>query len=103
MDKIASVKIGPFYYVIEYVKDLHDQSEKLDGHVQHGQTRIRLDADLNPQAQTQTLLHEIVHVIATQIGVSNLKEEVVDAMAFSLYQVVRENPHLVKMINRKIG
>lgn len=101
MNKIAFVKIGAFNYSVEYVSDLRDSSGKLDGRIRHGQTSIQIDADMNHQATAQTLLHEVIHAIATQIGVPNLKEEVVDALAYGVYQVIRENPQLVKMINSK--
>ena len=98
MEKIAEIKIGPIYYAVEYVEDFRRNGEKLDGRLQHGRTTITIEAALNHQAATQTILHEVVHAIAAQIGVPNMKEEVVDALAFGVYQVVRENPQLVKMI-----
>ena len=101
MPKIAAVKIGAIYYSIEYVTDLRRNDEKLDGRLQHGQTKITIDADMNHQATTQILLHEVVHAIAAQIGVPNMKEDVVDALAFGVYQVIRENPQLVKMITKR--
>ena len=43
-------------------------------------------------------LHEIVHAVATQIGHQSMKEGMVDALAYGIYQVMRENPGPVRMI-----
>lgn len=100
MTKLDSLKIGAIRYSVAYVKDLKRDDQKLDGHLHHNQTRISLDADMNHQAMTQTLLHETVHAIATQIGRQSLNEGVVDALAFGIYQVLRDNPELVRMIRK---
>jgi hypothetical protein len=100
MKKLDSLKIGAFRYSVVYVKDLKRDEVKLDGHLHHSQTRISLDADMNAQATTQTLLHETIHAIATQIGRQELREGIVDALAFGIYQVLRDNPELVRMITK---
>jgi hypothetical protein len=101
VNKVATVKIGPFYYSVEYIPDLRDESGKLDGRIRHSQTRIQIEADLNQQMTAQTLLHEILHAVVSQIAMPSLKEEVIDSLATGVYQVIRENPQLVKMINKK--
>ena len=99
--KIDRVKIGAIQYKVEYVKELKSPDGRLlDGHLHHNQTRISLDVDMNPQATTQVLLHEVVHALAAQMGRQNLKEDIVDALAFGFYQVMRDNPELVKMITK---
>jgi hypothetical protein len=98
MKKIDSLKVGAIRYKVEYVHDLKRNEQKLDGHIQHSQTKISLDAGLNHQAMVQTLLHEIVHAIATQIGRQEIREGVVDALAFGVYQVLRDNPALAREI-----
>src|SRR5687768_2533391 len=104
MQKIDSLKIGAIRYSVQYVKDLHRGDHKLDGHIQHGQTKISVEADLSHQAATQTILHETLHAIATQIGRPELlKEPVIDALAFGLFQVLHDNPQFVKMITHAPG
>jgi hypothetical protein len=97
MKKINSLKIGAIHYTVKYVHDLHRADQKLDGHIQHGQAKISLDADLNHQAMVQTLLHETVHAVLTQMG-SRLaaQEGFVDALAFGIYQLMRDNPALAR-------
>src|SRR5918996_1281449 len=98
--KIQSVKVGAIYYDIVLVEKLldADHNKTLDGRVQHDKTQITLDADLNHQATVQTTLHEIVHIVATQMGKQEIDEELVDAIAYAAYQVLRDNPELVRMI-----
>jgi hypothetical protein len=91
---------GPIQYKVAYVKNLQLGDVKLDGHLWHNQTRISLDAEMNEQATAQVLLHEVVHALAAQMGRQNLKEDVVDALAYGVYQVMRDNPELVRMITK---
>ena len=98
--KLDSIKIGGIRYSVAYMVDLRDEkdNQKLDGRLQHALTKISIDASLNHQATVQTLLHEVVHAVAAQIGKARLDENVVDALAYSVYQVMRDNPKLVRMI-----
>ena len=102
MQKIAAVKVGPVIYSVEYVKDLQDDGRPLDGQIDHGLAAISIKENMNEQVKVQTLLHEIIHSIEAQTGRRReLKEAMIDALAFGVYQVIRENPQLVKMINGK--
>lgn len=96
--KINSLKIGPIHYKVSYVHELKRGDEKMDGRIEHSQTKITLDADLSHQAMVQTLLHETVHAIAAQIGRPEMRESMVDALAFGIYQVLRDNPSLTREI-----
>ncbi len=100
MKKLDSLKIGAIRFKVVYVPDLHAKDEKADGYIQHHNTRISLEASMNHQATTQTLLHEAVHAIAAQIGKQNMNENTVDALAYGVYQLMRDNPELVRMIKR---
>lgn len=98
MKKINSLKIGAIRYKLAYVHDFKRGDEKMDGRIEHSQTKITLDADLSHQAMVQTLLHETIHAIATQIGRQRMSEGIVDALAFGVYQVLRDNPALAREI-----
>lgn len=93
-----SIKIGAIHYRVEEIPNLGDDSGKLDGRISHGLARIQIEDDLNPQGKVHTLLHEIVHAVATQLGHPKLDEGLVDAIAYGAYQVLRDNPILVKAI-----
>ncbi|MFA6213484.1 MAG: hypothetical protein WC714_28870 [Candidatus Obscuribacterales bacterium] len=90
------IKLGGIYYTVCKVLDLHDGEQKLDGQLKHSEASIYLDSVLCPQAEIQTTLHEIVHVITAQNGRQDMGEDAVDAMAFGLMGFLRDNPRLVK-------
>jgi hypothetical protein len=99
MPSIDTLKIGPFVFAVELGSPEDDKGNEVDGKLWHSQARIVIDKDLEKQPQKQTLLHEIVHEIAIQSG-QDVSEGLVDAIAFGIYQVVRDNPKLVRMIQK---
>jgi hypothetical protein len=98
---MAKIKIGPLYYRVQEVKDLFDGPRKLDGRISYSLTTIQIDSTLGFQARNHTLLHEIVHGVAGQLGFPDLEEELVDRIAFAAYQVIRDNPEFVRLLIRK--
>lgn len=101
MAKPEQIKIGGIQYKVSYVPDFQDEGRPLDGQIDHGLAEITIKANMNYQVQAQTVLHEIVHAIEVQSGRrKELKESMVDAIATGIYQVMRENPALVRMITK---
>ena len=96
---VSSLKIGAFTYTVILAHDLKRGDEKMDGHLEHSKSSITLDDDMDKQATTQTLLHEVVHEIAIQSG-QDLSEGQVDAIAYGWIQVMRDNPELVRMVTK---
>jgi hypothetical protein len=102
MKKPTTIKIGAIYYEVVAVEKLLDEKHsKLDGSVRHARTQISLEVDMNHQATVQTLLHEIVHIVATQLGKQELEEPLVDSIAYAAYQVLRDNPEFVRLVMKK--
>ena len=94
-----SIKVGALHFEVELVRDFNEDGRPLDGQIDHGMAKITIKGNLNKQLQVQTLLHEIVHAIESQTGRrQELKEPMIDALAFGFYQVLRDNPDLVKAI-----
>jgi hypothetical protein len=99
--KLDSLKIGAIRYKVAYVPSLQDDGRPLDGQINHDSAEIHIEANMNQQVKVQTLLHEIIHGIEVQAGRRReLKEPMVDALAFGIYQVMRDNPELVRMIRK---
>jgi hypothetical protein len=97
-----SVKIGGVRHRVIYAKNLtSDDGRPLDGQIDHGAALISIKANMDKQVQVQTLLHEILHSIEAQTGRRHeLKEPMIDALAYGIYQVMRDNPELVRMITK---
>jgi hypothetical protein len=95
------VKIGPLSFRIQYSNSpKNDKGEDVDGNLLHNIGIIQIDALMSEDAKLQTILHEIVHEkLEIQCG-HDLKEGLVDAIAFSWLEVMRDNPELVKMITK---
>lgn len=89
------VRIGGIDYQVEIVPDLRDGDKKLDGWIKYRDCMILIDQSLSRQMARQTLLHEIIHGMITTIG-RDIDEDTVDALAYMLLQVIRDNPELWK-------
>ena len=78
------LKIGGHIYKVELV-DM-DDIDSANGEQDRHRNRIRI-CKTDPQSQQEeTLLHEIIHAVN-----GGLKEEIVDSLAVSLYQVFKDN------------
>jgi len=91
------IKIGPITYEIVAVPGLRseDDGKKLFGEVKHGSCEIRIESEYSPQQRRQTLWHEILHVVLTQLGrKENQDESLVDSLAYAMMRVVEDNPWL---------
>lgn len=96
-----NIDIGPITYKIVVVPDLRgDNDKKLFGEVVHGLCEIRLEGNNAPQQGRQTLWHEIVHVILTQLGRQDegSDEPLVDGLAYAFMQVVQDNKWLAEEV-----
>jgi len=91
-----TVKIGPIAYALVEVGDLHSGGVELDGQVRHCLSEIRIERDQEEQSKTQTLWHEIVHIILNQAGrrEDSKNEDLVEALAYGLMGVIQDNPWL---------
>ncbi len=98
MGRIDKVKIGGIVFDVVRVHELKHPTDnrRLDGHIIYGKCKIDLDDDMAPQAELQTIWHEIIHGILVQAGCSETadKEDVVDAMAYGIMAVLYDNPQL---------
>lgn len=94
MTTSESIRIGGVDYVVVEDSLLHDM--QMVGQIRFLRCEIALAPGLHPEARKQALLHEIVHGLLTHAGIREQGENVVDAVAHGLMQVVRDNPQLFK-------
>lgn len=91
-----SIVVGPREYEVNYIEDLRDGSQKLNGHILYDKAEIRIDRDLADQAKRITIMHEVVHGMADAVGV-DLKEKEVELLANSLVATLSGSPQLLAM------
>ena len=103
MANVKTVKVGPLVYDVEEVEDLRSsrKRKKLWGLVDHIRCKILLRRENAAQLKRHTLWHEIVHLVLMQAGreKDSRKESLVNLLAYSLMQVVEDNPWLAESVN----
>lgn len=103
---IDAVKIGIITYEVAEANrttappDVF-KSEKVDdwvlGEIFYGKAKIYIDDEQSEQTKPTTLMHEIMHGILVQTGQykANENEGLINALSFSLVQLIRDNPELI--------
>lgn len=88
-----SVRIGGVDYEVKMVETLNDGTHMLDGQIDYCNSVIELKPnERNHQVKCQTLWHEIVHGICYDRDLSiRDNEDLVDALAKGIYQVLQDN------------
>lgn len=61
--------------------------------------KIRIRDDLLPLAEGHVMIHEIIHVYDQVLGI-NLKHASLDALAYSLMDLLVNNPQFVRYIQK---
>ncbi len=94
---IDSIRLCGLNYTVDVISELYNPQGKLDGRVQHELNRISIETNMSKQASLLTLLHEIGHIIACQIGKPNVDESLLDALAYQTFQLLVDNPKFTQM------
>jgi hypothetical protein len=89
------IQIGPVLYEVLFLHELCNEGGALMGDFNSNKARIRVNADDDEQVQVVTLWHEIVHGILYTAGIRDHDETLIDALAFGLVQVMRDNPEII--------
>lgn len=96
MTQMDKVKVGGTIFRIERTHDLRDvNGEKVDGRISYSKSLITLDNELSPQAEMETLWHELFHAILIHAGLK-ASETMVDALAYGTLMILTDNPQLVE-------
>jgi len=86
--------IGAIAYEVIEVAELASEHGTLCGEISSTKCRIRIDADMAAPVKQVTLWHEIIHGILFNAGYREHDEQQIDALAYGLMQVLRDNPIL---------
>lgn len=105
----SKVKVGPVYVTCKEVNDENCESPGIKNGAYasyHDYTlKIELNETMCPQQKAQSGVHEILHACFKQSGLSMLfdskqEEEIVRRLEPYVYGVIKENPDLVKYIQK---
>lgn len=92
---MSKIKIMSQSYDIEQLETIELGAIKL-GEVNHLENLIKICSTIPEDKKKIVLLHEIIHVIFQQLGFDEEhdNEHLIDCLANSLYQVLKDNPKL---------
>lgn len=99
---IDHLKIGPVNYTVKEQDDLHTTGKRgikkwLAGHVIYADGVIKVANDQAPDMKVALVWHEALHALLYHAGHSEQNEQHIMALGYGLVQLIRDNPHLVKM------
>lgn len=103
-----SVRVGPYRYTVKVdadrIKELEKESNTdLYGITTHGHLEIALQPDVADMVLRETLLHEVLHAVLFNTGISDrmtdkAEEHLVRALSPALFSLLRDNPDLVRYL-----
>lgn len=87
------IKIGGLVYTVEVTENMcSDHAAEID----YNRQILKVRPDYHPQKTWQSLWHEIIHGILSNLGYFDHNEKQVDEMACSLWSLFVDNPDLPK-------
>ncbi len=102
-----TIKIISQEYQVKEMPELEKRQGDFLGLCRNSELEIFIDERWKDQVQANTLLHEILHAVAHQMGKLGLdgkaEERVVETMANGLCAVIRDNPRLFSLIQKGLG
>jgi len=101
-DLPSTVKIIAHKYQVKKMPEFEKRQGDFLGVCRNSELEILIDDRWKDQLQANTLLHEILHAVACQMGKLEGKseEKVVEVMANGLCAVMRDNPTLFPAIQK---
>jgi hypothetical protein len=92
---LKTLRVGPIDYDVTFVPRLQADGESVNGYISHNACTVEVDAEMAPQTRAVTVWHETLHAILVQSGrVNDHDEELIDAIAYGIIGVLRDNPEL---------
>jgi hypothetical protein len=99
-----TLQIGPFVYTVyadlEKIKDAEKESGSLFGVTTVGDLEILLHPTSHDLVQRETLLHEVLHAVFHNVGLSEklgdkAEEQMIRSLSPALFDLLLRNPQLV--------
>ena len=77
----------------------HDMAREFSrsGHYDCNQKQIKISSDANKQHRDMSLLHEILEVLDMEMELNLAHDEQLCKLEVGLWQIFRDNPHLLKI------
>lgn len=89
---MEKVKVGGMTYKIKDVDELLHDSREVYGLCETDELVIKMNKKYKGQRYNQTLIHEIMHAVVEEAGLSlENEEDVVNRLSLVWYQVLTEN------------
>lgn len=79
-----------------YRVELHPLDDRFGDHSQL-ELLVRVRADMPPDEERESMLHELCHAIDEQLGLG-IGEKRIRPLSVGVYAMLRDNPHLVKYL-----
>ena len=93
---MSKIRIGPVEYDITKHETLSIDDRDFAGLYNSTTAEIKLLGDMPGTVTGAVLLHEILHGILTHAGLTDHPEGMIDAIAYGLLDLARNNPKLLK-------
>ena len=74
------------------------ESKRISGHCSYSQREIAIDPSVHEEEKKGVLLHEIIHSILYQAGITNTEEETIDVLAYGFLSIIRGNKDLIRWL-----
>ncbi len=92
---MSKLRIGPIEYEIKREDDLRNGEVELTGQIYYAGCDISIRAGIPDQFARVVLPHEVLHGIMQQSGLDEHPEGFIDAVAFGLLELARNNPQFL--------
>lgn len=99
----AKIVFGAMEYPVFQCRGLEEEGRELAGSVDMVKSEIFVDERSGEgRFQAQTLTHEVIHIMMTQMGLED-DEYSVERWAYSILMLIKYNPELIKYLQEKLG
>jgi Zn-dependent peptidase ImmA (M78 family) len=103
--KIETINITPFVYKLvldnDKVEEEQNSSKKMIeyyGYCDKENEEIVIRDDLNKTNFKIVLLHEIIHAMLYKLSNSKHDEQAIELISTGLYELIKNNPHLISFL-----